>query len=279
LRQARGPSSFSRVTASLPTSDRPPAVSLAAHGLVHRYDGAVALDGVSLDVPAGACVALVGESGSGKTTLLRCFNRMVEPAAGVVTIDGTDVRAGRVATLRRRIGYVPQHGGLLPHWRVLRNVALVPRLVQSPDARALATEALALVGLPAERFGARYPHELSGGQRQRVALARALAARPGVILLDEPFGALDAITRGDLQAAFARLRRALRLTTLLVTHDLVEAARLADEVAVMRAGRIEQRGPMAALIANPATEYVAALVDRASHGLLEPLEPLEPLET
>jgi len=128
------------------------------------------------------------------------------------------------------------------------------------------------VGLPAERFGARHPHELSGGQRQRVALARALAARPGVILLDEPFGALDAITRWDLQAAFAAVRRALRLTTLLVTHDLVEAARLADEVAVMRAGRIEQRGPMAALIANPATAYVAALVERASHGLLAPPE-------
>lgn len=236
---------------------------LAAAGVVKRYGTVAALDDVHLHVDGGACVALVGESGSGKTTLLRCFNRMVDPEAGVVTVGGVDVRAQPVATLRRSIGYVPQDGGLLPHWRVLRNVSLVPTLLGRPDPADAASAALALVGLPAARYGARFPHELSGGQRQRVALARALAARPGVILLDEPFGAVDAITRADLQAAFADVRRELGVTALLVTHDLAEAARLADAAAVMRNGRVEQQGPVATLLASPATDYVAALFARA----------------
>jgi osmoprotectant transport system ATP-binding protein len=158
---------------------------------------------------------------------------------------------------------VPQQGGLLPHWRVLRNVALVPSLLERPDAIAAAESALALAGLPAARFGMRYPHELSGGERQRAALARALAARPAVVLLDEPFGALDAITRSDLQASFLALRRTLAFTTLLVTHDLTEAARLADKLVVMRAGRVEQAGTLDELLATPASDYVASLLDRA----------------
>ena len=246
-----------RVSMSVP----PPA--LAARDVVHRYGVERALDGVSLDVAGGATCALVGESGSGKTTLLRCFNRMVEPEHGAVSVGGANVRAASAVVLRRSVGYVPQDGGLLPHWRVLRNVALVPSLRQMPNATALAAAALALVGLPAARYGRRFPHELSGGQRQRVALARALAARPGVILLDEPFGALDAITRADLQSAFADVRAATGVTTLLVTHDLAEAARLADTVAVMRAGRVEQCAPFAVLAESPATEYVAALVAKA----------------
>jgi osmoprotectant transport system ATP-binding protein len=149
---------------------------------------------------------------------------------------------------------------------VLRNAALVPTLLGMPNATELAESALALVGLPAARYGARFPHELSGGQRQRVALARALAARPGVILLDEPFGAVDAITRADLQSAFADVRKEVGVTTLLVTHDLAEAARLADAVAVMRAGRIEQCAPFATLASSPATEYVAELLSRATAG-------------
>jgi osmoprotectant transport system ATP-binding protein len=173
------------------------------------------------------------------------------------------VRDRPVVALRRMIGYVPQDGGLIPHWRILRNVALVPTLLRFPDANAAATEALALVGLPADRFGARFPHELSGGQRQRAALARALAARPGVVLMDEPFGALDAITRSDLQAAFDTLRRELSFTMLMVTHDLAEAARLADEMVVMRNGRIEQRGTIDDLASAPATPYVAMLLERA----------------
>jgi osmoprotectant transport system ATP-binding protein len=162
---------------------------------------------------------------------------------------------------------VQQHGGLLPHWRVLRNVALVPTLQEMNDATDAARHALELVGLPAAMFGSRFPHELSGGQRQRVALARSIAARPGVVLLDEPFGALDTISRADLQETFDTLRRDLSVTTLLVTHDLAEAGRLADEVVVMRSGRVEQSGTMRTLIASPASEYVAQLIERARAGL------------
>ena len=167
--------------------------SLAARNVTHRFGEIVALDGVSIEVAPGTVTALVGESGSGKTTLLRCFNRLIDPVGGEVLVGDRDVRGQDPIHLRRNIGYVQQHGGLLPHWRVLRNVALVPILHERPDARVAAREALEMVGLPVAQFGARFPHELSGGQRQRVALARSIAAKPGVILLDEPFGALDAI--------------------------------------------------------------------------------------
>jgi osmoprotectant transport system ATP-binding protein len=241
--------------------------SLTARNVSHRFGSVIALDDVSIDVPAGRAVALVGESGSGKTTLLRCFNRLVEPQRGEVRVGDKDVRTQPAVTLRRGIGYVQQHGGLLPHWRVLRNVALVPMLREMPDAVDAARHALELVTLPASEFGNRFPHELSGGQRQRVALARSIAARPGVILLDEPFGALDAISRADLQESFDAMRRDLSVTTVLVTHDLAEAGRLADEVVVMRAGRIEQQGTMRTLISAPGTEYVARLIERARAGL------------
>jgi osmoprotectant transport system ATP-binding protein len=241
--------------------------SLAARNVSHHFGNVIALDDVSIDVPAGKAVALVGESGSGKTTLLRCFNRLVEPQHGEVRVGEKDVRSQPPVLLRRQIGYVQQHGGLLPHWRVLRNVALVPTLQQMSDATDAARNALELVGLPAATFGSRFPHELSGGQRQRVALARSIAARPGVVLLDEPFGALDAISRADLQETFDILRRDLSVTTLLVTHDLAEAGRLADEVVVMRKGRVEQSGTMRTLISAPATEYVARLIERARAGL------------
>ena len=241
--------------------------SLAAHNVSHRFGNVVALDDVSIDVPSGRATALVGESGSGKTTLLRCFNRLVEPDRGEIVVGDKDVRTESAVLLRRGIGYVQQHGGLLPHWRVLRNVQLVPTLQHMPDSESAARKALELVGLPAAEFGSRFPHELSGGQRQRVALARSIAARPGVILLDEPFGALDAISRAELQESFDNLRRELAVTTLLVTHDLAEAGRLAEEVVVMRKGRIEQRGSMRQLVSAPATEYVARLIERARAGL------------
>jgi osmoprotectant transport system ATP-binding protein len=241
--------------------------SLSARNVSHRFGNVVALDDVSLEVSAGRATALVGESGSGKTTLLRCFNRLVTPERGEIRVGDKDVRNEDAVLLRRRIGYVQQHGGLLPHWRVLRNVALVPTLQGRQDANDAAAEALDLVGLSTAQFGSRFPHELSGGQRQRVALARSIAARPGVILLDEPFGALDAISRSDLQQAFDDLRRALSVTTLLVTHDLAEAGRLAEEVVVMRNGRIEQRGSMRDLVRAPANEYVAQLIERARAGL------------
>ncbi|GAC1409554.1 MAG: ABC transporter ATP-binding protein [Gemmatimonadaceae bacterium] len=246
--------------------------SLAARNVSHRFGNVVALDDVSIDVPAGRATALVGESGSGKTTLLRCFNRLVEPERGQVMVGDDDVRTQSPVTLRRGIGYVQQHGGLLPHWRVLRNVELVPTLQHLADSADAARYALELVGLPPSQFGSRFPHELSGGQRQRVALARSIAARPGVILLDEPFGALDAISRAELQESFDNLRHDLTVTTLLVTHDLAEAGRLAEEVVVMRKGKIDQRGSMRDLVHAPATEYVARLIERARAGL-EALRP------
>ena len=232
--------------------------------------GTVAVDGVSLHVAEGRCVALVGESGAGKTTLLRCFNRMVAPSAGTVTVGGTDVARQPPAELRRRLGYVPQHGGLLPHWTALRNAALVPTLLGRRDADDAARRALAIVGLAPDTYGTRFPNELSGGQRQRVALARAIAARPGVLLMDEPFGSLDAISRAEVQGVCARLRQELGMTTLIVTHDLLEADFLADEIVVMRAGRVEQRGTLHAMLAAPATPYVTSLLDRALAGARRP---------
>ena len=241
----------------------PRVTALLAERVSKRYGGVIALDRISLEVYRGECVALIGESGSGKTTLLRCFNRLTEPDEGRVLVDGADLAAVDPFELRRRTGYVPQDGGLLPHWRVRRNVALVPWLRGEPEADGAAERALRLVGLEPERFGSRWPRQLSGGQRQRVAVARALAARPGVVLLDEPFGALDAITRADLQATFLALRRELALTAVLVTHDLAEAFLLADRVGVLRSGRLEQLAAPAALRAEPATPYVRDLLERA----------------
>jgi osmoprotectant transport system ATP-binding protein len=238
-------------------------VALEAVDVVKRFGTVAALDGVSLRVEAGECVALVGESGSGKSTLLRCFNRMTDPDAGVVRVEGADAAGLDAVELRRRVGYVPQDGGLLPHWRVLRNVALVPWLRGDAAADSLAMQALERVGLAAETFGGRWPRELSGGQRQRVAIARALAGSPSIVLLDEPFGALDAITRAELQDGFRALQRDLAVTTVLVTHDLHEAVLLADRIAVLRRGRIEQVADPRTLLSAPATAYVRELLARA----------------
>jgi osmoprotectant transport system ATP-binding protein len=239
------------------------APALYADRVTKRYGALTALDGVSLSVEEAECVALIGESGSGKTTLLRCFNRLVVPDDGRVLIDGRDAMELDPISLRRQVGYVPQDGGLLPHWRVGRNVELVPRLRGIPDRASLADRALMLVGLEPARFRLRWPGELSGGQRQRVAVARALAAEPSVVLLDEPFGALDAITRADLQSAFADIRRELHTSALLVTHDLNEAFLLADRVVVLRQGRVEQAATPDELRRAPATEYVLRLLQRA----------------
>lgn len=243
-------------------SDPRPA-ALAVEQVTKRFGGVVALDGVTLSIPRGASLALVGESGSGKTTLLRCFNRLTDPDAGTVRVDDVDVATLDPIQLRRRIGYVPQDGGLLPHWSVARNVSLVLRLNGARDAEVKASAALTLVGLEPSRFADRWPRELSGGQRQRVAIARALAAEPSLLLLDEPFGALDAITRSELQESFASLRTRLGVTTALVTHDIHEALLLATHIAVVRAGRIEQFTTPATLVGVPATDYVRALLRRA----------------
>jgi osmoprotectant transport system ATP-binding protein len=241
----------------------PSTPALAAHDVRKTYGDVVALDGVSLEVARGTCSALVGESGSGKTTLLRCFNAMVVADSGTVAVDGEDVRSADAVRLRRSVGYVQQEGGLLPHWTIVRNVALVPWLAGDAEAHERARRALDLVGLPSAEFGDRWPGELSGGQRQRAAFARALAGEPDVVLLDEPFGALDAITRVDVQRTFVRLRDELGFSVLFVTHDLREAFALADQVAVMREGRTEQIGPPAALRSAAESPYVAELLKKA----------------
>jgi osmoprotectant transport system ATP-binding protein len=238
-------------------------VALRAEHVTKRFGPVVALDSLSLEVWRGECMGLIGESGSGKTTLLRCFNRLVDPDDGKVSVDGADVATLYPISLRRRIGYVPQDGGLLPHWKVRRNAALVPWLREDDQAEVLADRALHLVGLDPALFGDRWPRQLSGGQRQRVAVARALAAAQDVVLLDEPFGALDAITRADLQTIFQRIRAELGFTSVLVSHDLDEAFLLADRVGVMRQGRLEQVGTPAEIREHPATGYVRELLLRA----------------
>jgi osmoprotectant transport system ATP-binding protein len=228
----------------------------------HDGNGVVALDGASLTVGRGETVVLVGESGSGKTTLLRLFNRLEVADRGEVLVAGEPVESSDPIALRRRIGYVQQEGGLIPHWTIDRNVALVPELLGwTPDRRRARTdELLDLVGLPARDYGPRHPRELSGGQRQRVAFARAIAADPSVVLLDEPFGALDAITRLELHDEFLRLKTRLGKTFLLVTHDLREAFRLADRIAVMKSGRVLQVATPRELEDSPANDYVERLL-------------------
>jgi len=238
-------------------------IALEARDVTKRFASVTALLGVSLSVPVGSCTALVGESGSGKTTLLRLFNRMVEADDGSVLVRGRPVASLEPVALRRSIGYAEQAGGLLPHWTILGNVGLVPRLLGAPDPAGAARRALELVGLPVEEFADRWPAELSGGQRQRAALARALAGGADILLLDEPFGALDAITRAEVQGTFASLRGGLGLTTLLVTHDLRVAFALADQVVVMRAGRVEQVESPSSLRSAPATPYVSELLAKA----------------
>ncbi|MEO8575284.1 MAG: ATP-binding cassette domain-containing protein [Gemmatimonadales bacterium] len=235
-------------------------VALTLSALSKRYGTTAALDNVSLEIAPGECIALVGESGSGKTTLLRTINRLVDPDKGSVLLDGSDVRGLNVFDLRRSIGYVPQDGGLMPHWRIARNAGLVPWLKGRSDHHQRAIASLTAVGLDPDIMAGRWPHELSGGQRQRVAIARALATSPSCMLLDEPFGALDAITRSELQETFLRIRDESAFTSVLVTHDLREAFLLADRIAVMRAGNIEQIAEKDELRSAPATEYVAKLL-------------------
>ena len=220
-----------------------PAVELA--DVRKRYaTGVVALDGVSLRVDEGRVLVLLGTSGSGKTTALKTVNRLVDPDGGRVTVLGRDVMAWDPIALRRGIGYVIQEAGLLPHMTVAQNVALVPLLLGWPEDRrsARVRELLVLVGLEPDRFAPQRPRELSGGERQRVGLARALAADPPLLLMDEPFGALDPLTRRRLQDEFKDLQARLRKSVVLVTHDVPEALRLADEIAVMDKGRVLQRG-------------------------------------
>jgi osmoprotectant transport system ATP-binding protein len=243
-----------------------------------RYPGAGeawAVRDVSLRIADGELVAVLGESGSGKTTLVRMINRLVEPARGEVWVAGANVAVGDPVALRRTIGYVIQQVGLFPHFTVADNIAVVPRLLRWPEAQIArrVDELLALVGLSAASYRDRLPAQLSGGQRQRVGVARALAARPRVLLLDEPFGALDPITRVGLQQQLRSIHRDLALTTVMVTHDLVEALTLAERVVVMYRGELRQVGTPQQLMTAPADDYVARLMDMARHQVAE-LRPL-----
>jgi osmoprotectant transport system ATP-binding protein len=229
---------------------------LEFEGLTRRYGGRAALDDVSLAVMGGEFVALVGPSGSGKTTLLKSINRLVEPDTGAVRIGGEDVRGRPVHELRRGIGYVIQAIGLFPHMNVAENVAIVPRL---GGGEANVAGLLELVALGAD-MAQRYPRELSGGQQQRVGVARALAAAPKLMLMDEPFGALDPVTRDTLGRAYRALHDRLGLTTLMVTHDIAEALLIADRIVVLIEGRIRADAAPAALIRHEDPE-VRAMVD------------------
>ena len=202
--------------------------------------GRAVLHHVSLSVPSGQTVALVGRSGSGKTTLLRLVNRLLDPDSGEVLVAGTNTRAWDPIVLRRRTGYVIQEAGLFPHVTVAGNIATVPRLLAWPEDRVAARvdELLTLVGLEPGVFRGRWPDQLSGGQRQRAGLARALAADPPLLLMDEPFGALDPITKGELHAEFQRVQRTLHRSVILVTHDMAEACALADQIAVLHEGQL-----------------------------------------
>jgi osmoprotectant transport system ATP-binding protein len=237
--------------------------------LTKAFGDQVAVDHLSLEVPEGTVCVLVGPSGCGKTTTMKMVNRLVEPTSGRVVLDGEDVSEVDPVQLRRRIGYVIQQVGLFPHRTVAENVATVPRLLGWSRDRATrrTDELLELVGLDPDRFGHRYPHQLSGGQRQRVGVARALGADPPVLLMDEPFGAIDPITRSRLQQEFLRLQAELRKTVVFVTHDIEEAVSLGDRIAILRQGGVlEQYDTPAAVLGSPASDFVADFVG-ADRGL------------
>jgi osmoprotectant transport system ATP-binding protein len=237
-----------------------------------------AVDDLTLAVQPHEVLVLVGPSGCGKSTTLRMANRLVEPTSGRILLEGEDVTTVDPVGLRRRMGYVIQNVGLFPHRTVAQNVGTVPGLVGWDRKRTAARvdELLDLVGLPPDRYARRFPHELSGGERQRVGVARALATDPPVLLMDEPFGAVDPVGRRRLQAEFARIQRALGITVMLVTHDIDEAVRMADRVAVLsRGARIEQLASPLDIVARPASPAVADLVGRGRTARLLALGRLE----
>jgi len=239
-----------------------PAPILEYLSVFRRLGGRPVLDGFTLSVAEGETVALVGPSGSGKTTALKLANRLLEPDSGEVRVFGQPGTAWDAIALRREIGWVIQEGGLFPHWTVEENVAAVPRLLDWPPAkrRERAVELLEAVGLPAADFARRRPRELSGGQRQRVGVARALAADPRLVLMDEPFGALDPPSRRAIQDEFRGWRGRSRAAVLFVTHDVGEAFRLADRIAVLAGGAVRQVGPPEELRRHPVDELVRGFV-------------------
>jgi osmoprotectant transport system ATP-binding protein len=234
-----------------------------------RYGESVApsVDNLTLDVPEGSTVALIGPSGCGKTTTMRMINRLIEPSEGRIYVNGEDVTKADPVKLRRHIGYVIQNVGLFPHMTIAENIAAVPNLLgwEHLKTKKRTEELLGLVGLDPSEMLKRYPRQLSGGQRQRIGVARALAADPPVLLMDEPFGAIDPIARSRLQEEFKQILRRVRKTVVLVTHDLDEAIRLGDRIAIMRDGKIVQYDTPDAILSHPADEFVANFVgiDRA----------------
>ncbi|MFB9238489.1 ABC transporter ATP-binding protein [Plantactinospora siamensis] len=268
----------------------PAAAPITLERIRKQYpDGTVAVTELSLPIRAGELVVLIGPSGCGKSTVLRMINRLIEPTSGRILLDDEDVTAVDPVQLRRRMGYVIQNVGLFPHQTIRTNVGTVPRLLgwSSARIRSRADELLELVGLDPGTFGRRYPHELSGGQRQRVGVARALAADPVVLLMDEPFSAVDPIARTRLQEEFLRLQAEVRKTIVLVTHDLDEAVRLGDRIAVLsQGGKLEQYDTPAKLLGEPASKFVREFVgaDRGirrlavtpvSRELLDPVEGVD----
>jgi osmoprotectant transport system ATP-binding protein len=238
--------------------------TIAFDGVTKLYPGAgrPAIDRVSFEVASGAICMLLGTSGSGKTTLLRMVNRLIEPTAGGILIDGQNILKENPIALRRRIGYVIQQAGLFPHMDIAENVRVTAEIAGWSRERMAGRvdELLTLVGLPPEEYRHRFPRQLSGGEQQRVGIARALATDPGILLMDEPFGALDAITRHRMQDELLRIQRGVRKTILFVTHDVEEAFRLGEQIAVLSEGRLVQLGTPAELLAHPADDFVRRLV-------------------
>src|SRR5579883_1143009 len=250
---------------------------IAFHQITKQFSGSdhPAVDQVSFEVPEGSTCMLVGTSGSGKTTLLRMVNRLIEPTSGEIVIDGKNVLEENPIQLRRRIGYVIQQVGLFPHLTIAENVQVTAEIAGGWDKKRLAArtdELLELVGLPPSEYRKRFPRQLSGGQQQRVGLARALATDPSILLMDEPFGALDAITRARMQDELVRIQRDVHKTILFVSHDIEEAFKLGEQIAVMSEGRLVQLGSPVELLARPANDFVRKLV--GADSVLRQLEYL-----
>jgi osmoprotectant transport system ATP-binding protein len=239
------------------------------HHVSKRFGSTVAADDLSLHIERGECVVLLGPSGSGKSTALKLINRLVDLDSGEIRFEGRDIRSYAPEQLRRQMGYVIQSIGLFPHWTVARNIATVPALLGWSRERteARVDELLELLGLPPAEMRQRYPHQLSGGQQQRVGVARAMAAQPQVLLMDEPFGALDPLMRQELQREMARIQRSQGQTIVLVTHDVDEALLLGTRIVLLDQGRIVQQATPRELLRQPANDWVADFLGRADHGL------------
>jgi osmoprotectant transport system ATP-binding protein len=239
------------------------------HQVSKQFDHGKAVDDLTLTISKGEFTVLIGASGSGKSTTLKMINRLIEHDAGYIRFAGAEIRSFKPEEIRRRMGYAIQSIGLFPHWTVEQNIATVPQLLKWPRTRIRerVTELLELLHLEPGQFRQRYPHQLSGGQQQRVGVARALAADPEVLLMDEPFGALDPVTRAALQIEIARIHQLSGRTIVLVTHDMDEALRLADRIVLLDHGRIVQQGPPASFLTDPANELVRDFVGRSDIGI------------